>query len=167
MQTEPQPSTIQQMRDPSWDDERTETWRQYLAASAQLVDRLDHELQHHHELTLVDYEILNELATAEDRRHRMSDLASQVFVSRSRLTYRIDRLVEVGFVTREECEDDRRGMWAIVTDSGMDAYQKARVSHEAAVDAWFFDQMSNDELQSCLAIMRRVAEKLSRERPAF
>jgi len=154
------------MRDTDWDDERADTWRHYLAASAQLVDRLDHELQQHHDIALVDYEILNELHDAPGKRLRMSDLASQVFVSRSRLTYRIDRLVEVGMVTREECEDDRRGMWAIITDPGTEAYQAARISHQAAIDAWFFDQMSEDEMRSCRAVMGRIAAKLSQEGPS-
>ena len=56
----------------------------------------------------------------------MSELAEQVFVSRSRLTYRVDRLTEVGFVVREECQDDRRGLWAILTETGRQAVDGRR-----------------------------------------
>lgn len=143
------------------DGERRDVWRQYLATSAQLVDRLDHELQRYHHLALVDYEILEALCQSPGGRLRMSDLAAQVFVSRSRLTYRIDRLADVGFVVREECEDDRRGMWAIITGAGRESYEAARVSHESAVKAWFFDQMSSEQLHACHEVMRRIEAKLS------
>ena len=153
------------MSSQSWDFERRNTWRQFLSASARLVDRLDHELQRHHDLSLVDYEILEHLSEAEDARLRMSELANQVLVSRSRLTYRIDRLTEVGFVVREECEDDRRGMWAIVTDTGREAYHSARVAHRSAIDAWFFDQMSDEDGERLRAVMARISDKLSNPPP--
>ena len=58
------------------------------------MERLDQKLQQRSHLSLTDYEILSVLSTAPERRLRMSDLARQVLVSRSRLTYRVDRLVE-------------------------------------------------------------------------
>lgn len=157
--------TLYCVSDRSWDDDRRNTWRRYLAANAQLVDRLDHELQQQHDLALVDYEILEELSQEPGGRLRMSDLAAQVLVSRSRLTYRIDRLNEVGFVAREECEDDRRGMWAIITQPGRDAYEQARTSHESSIDGWFFDHMSEEEITMCQVMMERVTAKLSRNLP--
>lgn len=144
-----------------WDTEQRQTWQSFLAVGVQLVERLDHELQYHHDLTLVDYEILSELAEAPDDRLRMSELATQVLVSRSRLTYRIDRLTAVEFVVREECEDDRRGMWAIITDRGRQACDEARISHEASVDAWFLDHLSPEEQQALRVTMGRVLGKLS------
>ena len=145
-----------------WDSDRHRAWELFLSVSVQLSERLDHELHQGHDLALVDYEILSRLAATDDQRLRMSELAAKALVSRSRLTYRIDRLVDVGFVRREECEDDRRGMWAIVTESGRRAYEAARPGHEGSVDAWFFDHLDTDELRSfTTAVMGRIAAKLS------
>lgn len=143
------------------DHDREHVWRSFLSVSIQLMERLDQELQQHHDIALVDYQILSMLDEAEASRLRMSDLASQVLVSRSRLTYRIDRLTESGFVHREECEDDRRGMWAIVTDSGRLRYHEAKTTYQAAVDAWFLRQMSEAELETCQRIMTNLSESLS------
>lgn len=144
-----------------WNSDRHRAWQLFQRVSAQLGEQLDHELQQHHELALIDYQILSELSRAPGHRLRMSELADLVLVSRSRLTYRIDRLVAVDHVRREECEDDRRGMWAIATDTGRRAHAAAKPDHEGAVDAWFFDQMSVEELKTCSQIMARVADKLS------
>ncbi|MEM9562231.1 MAG: MarR family transcriptional regulator [Actinomycetota bacterium] len=146
-----------------WERGRRALWQLYQSASRQLSDRLDDELQQHHDLTLVDYEILSELVRAPDQRLRMSDLANQVLVSRSRLTYRIDRLVDVGFVTREECEDDRRGMWAIISERGLTAHVHARDAHEAAIDSLLFDQMSASETETLRRVLGRISTKLSQQ----
>ncbi len=145
----------------NWGDDQRATWQLFLTVSVQLMDRLDDELQHHHELAMLDYQILSGLLAADTRRLRMSELADDVLVSRSRLTYRIDRLVETGFVVREECEDDRRGMWAIITEAGVAALSAARIGHEAAIDAWFFDQIPDEELDGFRRSLQRIAVKLS------
>ncbi len=137
------------------------TWRAFLSANVQLIDRLDHELQQRSRLSLTDYEILSELATEPDRRIRMSELADRVLVSRSRLTYRVDRLVSVGYAEREECEADRRGLFAILTDAGAAALERATEGHRTDVRTWFFDLIGVDELDVVHRVVSRMDEKLS------
>ena len=137
------------------------TWRAYLSANMQLLERLDHELQQRSHLSLTDYEILSELAVAPDQRLRMSDLAEQVMVSRSRLTYRVDRLAGVDYVTREECQDDRRGMFAILTGTGAGALEAATAGHIGDIRTWFFDLIGLDELDVIGRVVARMDEKLS------
>ena len=137
------------------------TWRAFLSANMQLLERLDHELQQRSHISLTDYEILSELDAAPGQRLRMSDLAERVLVSRSRLTYRVDRLAEVGYVTRQECEDDRRGLFAILTDVGSDALEAAKPGHTNDIRTWFFDLIDLEELQVMSRVMSRMDEKLS------
>jgi DNA-binding MarR family transcriptional regulator len=146
------------------DDVKDRAWRVFLSANVQLMERLDQELQQRSHLNLTDYEILSVLSEAPDRRLRMSDLARQVLVSRSRLTYRVDRLAEVGFVTREECEDDRRGLWAILTEEGGNALSAAKSGHDRDINNWFFDQMSDEELATLSNVMSRIEAKLTNNR---
>ncbi len=141
-----------------------ELWRIFLSANVQLMERLDHELQQRSNLNLTDFEILSVLSESPDHRLRMSDLARQVLVSRSRLTYRVDRLAEVDFVSREECEDDRRGLWAILTPTGSDALEAAKAGHFLDINNWFFDLMTDEERPILEGIMTRIDEKLSNNR---
>ncbi|MCP3992649.1 MAG: MarR family transcriptional regulator [Actinomycetia bacterium] len=126
-----------------------------------LLERLDHELQQRSQLSLTDFEILSVLASAPDQRLRMSDLAERVLVSRSRLTYRVDRLVRVNYLAREECEDDRRGLFAILTETGTEALSAATPGHANDVRTWFFDVINPDELEVIGRVMARADEKLS------
>jgi DNA-binding MarR family transcriptional regulator len=126
-----------------------------------LLERLDHELQQRSHLSLTDFEILTALSEAPGHRLRMSDLADRVLVSRSRLTYRVDRLVAAEYLTREECEDDRRGLYAILTEIGCKALMKATPGHIADVRTWFFDVIDVDEINMLAKLMLRIDEKLS------
>jgi DNA-binding MarR family transcriptional regulator len=137
------------------------TWRSFLSANTHLLERLDHELQQRSHLSMTDFDILSMLAEAPDKRLRMSELADQVLVSRSRLTYRVDRLVELEYVARQECEDDRRGLFAILTDNGAKALESATPGHLGDVRAWFFASIEGDELSVMARIMSRMDEILS------
>lgn len=153
------------------DDEETgrelAAWRTFLSAYVKLTERLDHDLQQRSNLNLTDYEILSVLSRSSGRRLRMSELAREVLVSRSRLTYRVDRLAEVDFVSREECEDDRRGLWAILTDTGRQALESAQAGHHRDIKTWFMDVMEDHELVIMHDVMSRVDDKLTnnRQRP--
>ena len=136
-------------------------WRAFIGANLQLFERLDHELQQRSGLSLTDFEILQGLSQAADRQLRMNELADQVFVSRSRLTYRIDRLSELGYVDRAECEDDRRGLFALLTDAGEQALAAALPGHTTDLRTWFFDAMDDHEVEVMARVMRRMEEKLA------
>lgn len=142
-------------------DIEQKTWRAFLSANVQLLEKLDHELQQRSHLSLTDFEILSVLAESDEQRLRMSELAERVLVSRSRLTYRVDRLAEVDYVTREECEDDRRGLFAILTPTGAEALKAAAPGYHADVRTWFFEVIDLDELAVVERVMSRMDEKLS------
>lgn len=128
------------------------------------MELLDQDLQTNSQLSLTDYEILDVLSLSDGERLRMSDLARQVLVSRSRLTYRMDRLAEVDYVAREECEDDRRGLWAILTPTGRDALERAAERHHQAIQRVFLAGLSEQESIMVGDVLERLNEKLSAER---
>ena len=125
------------------------------------MERLDHELQQRSQLSLTDYEILAALLDAPDQRLRMSELADRVIVSRSRLTYRVDRLVANDYVARVECEDDRRGLFAHLTPAGASALAAAAPGHDSDIQTWFLDLLDDREIVMIESIMNRVDEKLA------
>ncbi len=141
-------------------DDELLLWRSFLAVSVRLTDALDESLQVDSSLTLTDHEILFSLARAQDRRLRMSDLADEVLVSRSRLTYRINRLTEVGYVERQACADDRRGLWATLTEQGASALEAATPAHDANVRQRFIDPIPRQHQQSLTEIFVMMEEKL-------
>ena len=104
--------------EPCLDDRELRAWRGLLRAHAALTKALDNQLEAGHGLPLMSYEVLMQLADADDRRMRMRDLASSVILSRSGLTRLVDRLEADGLLRRESCSSDARGAFAVLTDTG-------------------------------------------------
>lgn len=141
--------------------DRQDAWRAFLSVANLALDQIDQALQKQSDMTLTDYEILLALAEAEDRRLRMSQLADRVLVSRSRLTYRVDRLTGVGFVTREECEDDRRGLWAILTDKGDTALDEATPGHHAEIRRLLFTSLDDGDVTFFQSVLQSMSDRLN------
>ena len=137
-------------------DPRLSTWAAFLRAHARVVRELERELQAEQRMALTDYDVLVQLAAAEDRRLRMSELADRLLLSRSGVTRLVDRLVAQGLVEREICDTDRRGQWAALTDAGLDRLRAAAPTHLRGVGEHFLDRMSPDELASMQAILARL-----------
>jgi DNA-binding MarR family transcriptional regulator len=127
-------------------DPRLGAWRAFLLAHARVMRVLERELQDEQHLALTDYDVLVQLATAEERRLRMSDLADRLLLSRSGATRLVDRLVADGLVERVSCESDRRGQWAQLTDIGLERLRAATPTHLRGVAEHFVDRLSSDEL---------------------
>ncbi|MFI6786118.1 MarR family winged helix-turn-helix transcriptional regulator [Nonomuraea sp. NPDC050383] len=134
-------------------------WRTQLALHKLLMHRLDRELQAH-SLSVNDYEILVNLSESSGRRMRMSDLADATIQSRSRLSHQISRMEAKGLVTREECRDDRRGTFAVLTDEGWDTIQRVAPDHVAGVREHFIDRLTDEQLDALERAYRPIVEHL-------
>ena len=94
-------------------------WRNYIEATTLLLDALDRQLQRDAGIPHGYYEILVRLSEPADHTMRMSELAEATRSSRSRLSHAVSRLVERGWIERQDCETDRRGQLAHLTDAGL------------------------------------------------
>lgn len=143
------------------DDEQT-AWRAYLDATRLLMQTLDRQLTRDSGISFTDFELLVVLSEAPDRRMRMRDLADAVTTTRSGVTRAISRLVDAGWVVRTECEDDRRGMLAELTEAGSDKLAESSPGHVEAVRRTMFDVLSDDDVAtfgSAYSAMRTHLQK--------
>ncbi|MEV0968446.1 MarR family winged helix-turn-helix transcriptional regulator [Microtetraspora glauca] len=152
------------MDDPRWlSPQEQRAWRTHLAAHRLLSHQLDREL-HEAGLSLNDYEILVNLSERPRRRMRMSDLADATVQSRSRLSHQIARMEDAGLVTREHCEDDRRGTFAVLTGRGWETIQRVAGDHVEGVRRHFIDRLTADQVAALEAIYRPIVDHLQRVR---
>lgn len=121
-------------------DEEQRAWRTHLDVSKLLMHQLEKDLQPFG-LTINDYEILVNLSESEESRMRMSDLAGATLQSKSRLSHQITRMENAGLVRRENCESDRRGLYAVLTDHGAQVMREVAPHHVASVRRHFIDLM--------------------------
>ena len=63
----------------------------------------------------------------------MQDLAEAVHLSQSALSRVVARLEADGLVVRAMCAEDRRGIFACLTDAGRERYAAALPAHRAVL----------------------------------
>lgn len=117
-----------------------------MRGSANLLDRLDRHLRANFDLTLAEYEILYRLSEAPRQRIRMADLAHCVSHSRSRLSHTVTRLERDGLAERQSCTDDGRGVYAALTENGLDRLRAAAGGHVNEVRRLVFDVADTADL---------------------
>lgn len=140
--------------EPQWlDEEEQGVWRDYLRGSRLLESALDHDLMAHG-LQLSEYEILSMLSEQTDRRLRMSVIADLVVQSRSRLTHTAGRLENRGWVRREACAGDKRGVELVLTDTGFAEITRMAPTHVGSVRGHLLEHLSHEDL---LALGRAMA----------
>jgi DNA-binding MarR family transcriptional regulator len=135
-----------------------DAWRGFLRTQATLLRELDEELTRRHGLPLSSYDVLVQLADAEGGRLRMSQLADAVLLSRSGLTRLITRLVEQGLIERDECENDARGSFAVITTKGLERFSEASRTHRAGVRERFFDRLGQRDMQQLARIWGKLLD---------
>jgi DNA-binding MarR family transcriptional regulator len=132
-------------------------WRGMLQMHAQITQALDAQMRTEHGLSVSSYEVLMFLAEAPERRLRMAEIADQVLLSRSGLTRLVDRLVQLGYVTRCAAENDGRGAYAELTDAGLEKFQAARRTHREGVREFYLDHLSTTDTVVLGDIFTRLA----------
>ena len=137
-------------------DSEQASWRAILRGTRLLEQALDDALGDAG-LQLSEYEILSMLSESPNHRLRMSELAAMVVQSRSRLTHTAKRLEDRGWVTREQCADDKRGVLLVLTTGGLTAVRDIAKIHVQSVRDNLVDIMTPGQFAAigdAMAIVR-------------
>jgi len=137
-----------------------QVWRRWLAANALLPVALHRELQTDAGLSLPDFDVLVQLTESTEGRVRVTDLARALTWERSRLSHHITRMEKRGLVEREECLDDGRGAFVVLTAEGRAAIERAAPAHVRTVRSLVFDQLTVEEVDALGSALRKVLARL-------
>jgi DNA-binding MarR family transcriptional regulator len=110
-----------------------DAWRGLVAQHARTFGALERALKAH-DLGVSEFEVLERLVSeTPDHKRRMQELGQAVHLSQSALSRVVGRLEQDGLVTRGMCPEDRRGIFACLTEAGRERYEAARPAHRAAL----------------------------------
>src|ERR1700761_1834629 len=104
-------------------------WRAMTARHASICAALGHELGERHALGVSDFEGLDRLTEYPEGKCRAQDLAESVHLSPSALSRLVDRLIKNALVERGAYDDDRRGIYVVLTEQGRRRRAEAAVTH--------------------------------------
>jgi DNA-binding MarR family transcriptional regulator len=76
---------------------------------------------------------LQRLTESDGRKFRPQDLAEAVHLSQSALSRLVDRLARHGLVERCGCDEDRRGVYVVLTGAGQRRHAEAVPTHRGVL----------------------------------
>lgn len=135
-----------------------EAWIQFLRAQATVRRRMDARLLAEHGLTLSDYDVLLQLATAPEKRLRRVDLSEQVSLSQSGITRLLKGLEDAGYVQRSTCASDARVVYAELTPEGRRRFRAAARTHLDDIENFFARHFTPQELDTLNGLLSRIGE---------
>ena len=104
-------------------------WSKVITLHAYVERQLAEALQRGHGIGLSEFRALECLSQASDGELRMQDLADKVGLGQSSVTRLVGRLDAAGFAMRDLCPNDKRGVYAVITDAGRQRYAAARSTY--------------------------------------
>jgi DNA-binding MarR family transcriptional regulator len=133
----------------------SDAWSALLRAHATLVRQLESDLEKETGLALADFDVLGQLAVAGGEL-RMTELADRALISRSGMTRRVARLVEVGLVRRANAGADARGVVVALTDAGVTRLSETAPVHARGVADLFVARLDDQELAALKSTLDKV-----------
>ena len=141
-------------------EDEQRAWRGLLRMTAQLNVRMNRQLQDDFGISLADYDVLVVLSEAPEGRRRVFELTDALAWEQSRVSHQLARMHGRGLVTREECPTDARGAFAVLTEAGRAAIERAAPAHVEMVRQLVFDGLSPDQLTALTDVTARVLDRL-------
>jgi DNA-binding MarR family transcriptional regulator len=112
-----------------------ESWRALNAAHAAVQSALQHELRREHDLSAIEYDVLERLGECPRGKFRMQELAEAVHSTQSTVSRVVARLEDEGLTCRAMCPDDRRGIFASLTEAGQARLASATPTYRRVIAA--------------------------------
>lgn len=140
-------------------------WRGWISLMTQLPAELHRQLQADSGLSLQDFEVLVRLTEADEGRARVTDLANAAGWERSRLSHHVKRMAARGLVERQECCDDGRGAFVVVTAAGRGALEDAAPGHARTVRDLLFADLDDAGLAAVTRFVEGALQRLQAGRP--
>jgi len=113
------------------DDELASAWHDLMGSYHRITSALDRELLAKHDITLSEFEVLQQLYDGDCGAVKMNDLGDRVHLSQSALSRLVARLEHDGLARRSMCVEDRRSVFAQITADGAKRYEQARPTQRA------------------------------------
>ena len=133
-----------------------DAWRALLNAHTSVVAHAEVALATAGLPPLGWYDVLWAIRRAPARRIRMAELASSLTISRGGLTKLADRLENAGLIRREPADDDRRGLYAVLTAEGNTLLRRMWPVYARALRETIVMAISDQEAAQIAAALERL-----------
>jgi DNA-binding MarR family transcriptional regulator len=134
-------------------------WRGMLRMHDLVVGEASRVMQSEYGLSGAEYPVLAELSRVPGGRLRILELTKVLGWEKSRVSHQLARMVKRGIVAREECVEDGRGAYVMITPAGRAAIEAAAPRHVEDVRRLLLDHLTPGQVVMLAEIAETVIEK--------
>lgn len=127
-----------------------------LLAHTAAIRAIDAELTRTGRIPLSWYDVLLELNAADDGRLRMQELADRVVLSRTRVSRLVDEMAHANLVDKTRDDDDRRVVWARITEHGTREFRTAAPIYLTGIESHFSSHLTEHEKKVIAGALTKV-----------
>jgi DNA-binding MarR family transcriptional regulator len=131
-------------------------WRKFLTAQVTLIEQIERDLAQAELPPLSWYDVLFTLSEASEHKLRLHELAQAVLLSRSNVTRLVDRLEVAGLIKREQCPNDRRGAFAVITEEGFRMRDRMWEVYGQGIEKYFACHLDTNEVKFLVKILNKI-----------
>jgi len=134
-------------------------WDRFVMLHARIEHELTKALQRRHGLGLSEYRALSRLEAshADECSVRMQELADSLGLNQSSVSRLVARLEEAELSERDICEQDRRGIYTMITDRGRERFAEAEPTYRETLRTALDKAAADPELADAVAALRSQA----------
>jgi DNA-binding MarR family transcriptional regulator len=134
-------------------------WDRFVILHAKIEHELTKVLQRRHGLGLSEYRALSRLAAkdADQCSVRMQELADSLGLNQSSVSRLVARLEDAGLSERDICEQDRRGIYTMITERGREQFAEAEPTYQETLRTALDKAAADPDLTHAVAALRSQA----------
>jgi DNA-binding MarR family transcriptional regulator len=135
-----------------------QAWNRVVALHARIENELTKALSRRHGLGLSEYRALSHLAgaVASGCSLRIQELADMLCLNQSSVSRLVARLEASGLSERDICEQDRRGIYTMITDEGRTRFSQAEPTSNDTLKTALDKAAADPELASAVTAFRSL-----------
>lgn len=136
-------------------------WGAFFVAHALSIQKIERALAVSAPLSLHEYDVLLMLDRSPQKRLRYSEVATQSIFTKSGITRIMKRLETRGFIDRERCESDGRGVFARLTAPGARALKDTWSAYSREILKIFDPALTHAEASALEVMLGKVIDQVS------
>ncbi|WP_034853584.1 MarR family winged helix-turn-helix transcriptional regulator [Sinorhizobium sojae] len=133
----------------------TEAWIGLMRAQQRVLAAIEKDFKTAGLPPLGWYDVLWELAKAEDGRLRPFEIEARTLLAQYNLSRLIDRLEREGLVRREAFDEDGRGQWVVITEAGRAMQARIWQTYAQSIERHVGARLSEGEARELAALLSR------------
>ena len=148
------------METPPLTESELQMWLTLMRGMAIVNRQLAQDMQQEHGFHISWYDVLVRLLHAPGQQMTMTELADSVVMSAGGLTRLLDKMVEKGLIQRVLDPEDRRLVYARLTDAGRELAVELMLAHQQRIKEYVVQHLSDEEVRTMRNAFERIVAHL-------